>query len=401
MLDTEDSFKYRVSRIWLIQESRVTYRSGESSMTAFIRPAVHSSARTLPGRYYASEEVFNVEKERIFYAGWVCVGRAEQIERAGDYVLAPIGGESIIIVRDRDGRARAFFNSCRHRGTRICTEQSGRFASSIQCPYHAWTYGLDGQLLAARHMQETPGFEKRDYPLHQVALAEWEGFLFLNLAPTPTPFARSFAPLIDKFAAWALPDLRLARRIEYDVRANWKLIVQNYSECYHCPLIHPALDRLSPSTSGRNDLSEGPFLGGYMILNEAFDSMTTDGRTARSPLGAVAGEDLSRVYYYSIFPNLLLSLHPDYVMAHTLWPLAADRTRIVCEWYFEPATMAAPGFDAGDAVEFWDMTNRQDWHVCELAQLGVGSIGYTPGPYSNAEALLHAFDKEYLRPLEG
>ena len=144
------------------------------------------------------------------------------------------------------------------------------------------------------------------------------------------------------------------------MQANWKLIVQNYSECYHCPLIHPALDRLSPSTSGRNDLSEGPFLGGYMTLNTAFDSMTTDGHTIRPPLGEVAGEELSRVYYYSIFPNMLLSLHPDYVMAHTLWPQGVGRTRIVCEWYFDPETMAAPGFDPSDAVEFWDMTNRQD-----------------------------------------
>jgi len=366
-------------------------------MIEFVRAMVQSEAWTLPRRYYASEEVFGAEVERIFYAGWVCIGRAEQIARPGDYFLAQLIGESIIVVRDRDGQAHAFFNVCRHRGTRICTEETGQFAGSIQCPYHAWTYGLDGQLLAARHMQETPGFAKRDYPLRAIALAEWEGFLFLNLAPDPEPFARAFAPLIDKFPAWHMPSLRRARRIEYDVQANWKLIVQNYSECYHCPLIHPALDRLSPSTSGRNDLSEGPFLGGYMTLNTAFDSMTTDGRTSRPPLGEVAGAELSRIYYYSVFPNLLLSLHPDYVMAHTLWPQRVGRTRIVCDWHFDPATIAAPGFDPSDAVEFWDMTNRQDWHVCELSQLGVSSIGYTPGPYASAEGLLHAFDREYLR----
>jgi len=225
-------------------------------MIEFVRAAVQSDAWTLPRRYYASKEVFGMEAERIFYAGWVCVGRAEQIARPGDYFLAQLIGESIIVVRDRDGQAHAFFNVCRHRGTRMCTEESGQFAGSIQCPYHAWTYGLDGQLLAARHMQETPGFAKRDYPLRAIALAEWEGFLFLNLAPDPAPFARAFAPLIDKFPAWHMPSLRRARRIEYNVQANWKLIVQNYSECYHCPLIHPALDRLSPSTSGRNDLSD-------------------------------------------------------------------------------------------------------------------------------------------------
>jgi len=362
-------------------------------MTAFVKAMVQPDAWTLPRRYYASEEVFSAEAERIFYAGWVCIGRTEQIAGPGDYFLAQIIGESIIVVRDRDGQAHAYFNVCRHRGTRMCTEETGQFASSIQCPYHAWTYGLDGQLLAARYMHETPGFDKRDYPLHAAALAEWEGFLFLNLSPEPEPFAHAFAPLIGKFRAWYMPELRRARRVEYDVQANWKLIVQNYSECYHCPLIHPALDRLSPSTSGRNDLSEGPFLGGYMTLNAAFDSMTTDGHTVRPPLGEIASEELNRVYYYSIFPNMLLSLHPDYLMVHTLWPLAPDRTINICEWHFHPAEMQRPGFDPADVVEFWDMTNRQDWHVCELSQAGISSRAYTPGPYSNREDLLFAFDK--------
>jgi Rieske 2Fe-2S family protein len=366
-------------------------------MTAFVRPTVQSGARTLPRRYYASPEVFLTETERIFHTQWVCVGRSEQVARPGDYMLARIGDESLIVVRGRDTRLRSFFNVCRHRGTRMCTEERGHFAGSIQCPYHAWTYGLDGQLLAARHMQETAGFDRRDYPLHAAALAEWEGFLFLNLAPAPEPFERAFAPLIGKFSAWHLPELRAAGRIEYDVRANWKLIIQNYSECYHCPLIHPALDRLTPSRSGHNDLGEGRFLGGYMSMNDSIGSMTLDGHTARPPLGDVAGEDLGRIYYYSLFPNVLLSLHPDYVMAHTLSPLAADRTQIVCEWFFDPAAMARPGFDPSDAMGFWDMTNRQDWHVCELSQLGISSIAYTPGPYSDEEGLLHAFDLEYLR----
>jgi Rieske 2Fe-2S family protein len=380
--------------LWVLAVSR------EVSMAAFVRATVQGDAYTLPRRYYASEDVFRAETERIFHTGWVCVGRAEQIAQPGDYFLAQIVGESVIIVRDRAGTARAHFNVCRHRGTRICTEERGQFAGSIQCPYHAWTYSLDGQLIGARYMQETAGFDKRDYPLHSIALAEWEGFLFVSLAPAPEQFERAFAPLIDKFPAWHMPELRMARRIEYDVQANWKLIVQNYSECYHCSLIHPALAELSPPTSGRNDLIEGPFLGGYMIMNEAVGSMTIGGHTARPPLGEVAGEELNRVYYYSIFPNMLLSLHPDYVMAHTLWPLEVGRTRIVCEWYFDPVTMVQPGFDSSDAVEFWDMTNRQDWHVCELSQLGVSSIGYTPGPYSNQEGLLHAFDKQYLRVMD-
>jgi glycine betaine catabolism A len=368
-------------------------------MAVFVKPSVGASAYTLPQRYYASEEMFRTEIGRLFHRQWTCVGRAEQLEQPGDYFLAEIVGESLILVRGRDGAIRAFFNVCRHRGTRICTEERGQFGGSIQCPYHAWTYGLDGQLVAARYMRDTPGFDRREYPLHAAALAEWEGFLFVNLAREPEPFEIAFAPLIGKFGAWQIHDLRLAQRVEYDVRANWKMIVQNYSECYHCPVIHPALVQLSPPTSGRNDMSAGPFLGGYMSLNETISSLTVDGRTVRPPLGTVSGADLERVYYYSIFPNMLLSLHPDYVMAHMLWPQGPGRTRVVCEWYFDPRTMAEPGFDAGDAVEFWDMTNRQDWRVCELSQLGVGSLAYTPGPYADAESLLRAFDVEYLRAM--
>jgi Rieske 2Fe-2S family protein len=368
-------------------------------MVAFRKAAVERGARALPGRYYTSAEIFHEETERIFCSRWLCVGRAEQIANPGDYFVAHVADESIIVVRDRGASARAFFNVCRHRGTRLCTEARGRFSETIQCPYHAWTYALDGRLIAARHMQDVEGFDRRDYPLHAVALAEWEGFLFLNLAPEPEPFEKTYAPLLGKFTAWHMPGLRVARRIEYDVQANWKLIIENYSECYHCPLIHPALDRLSPSQSGRNDLVAGPFLGGYMTLRHPGGSLTMTGRTSRAPIGEVEGADLNRVYYYSIFPNMLLSLHPDYVMAHTLWPQAAHRTRIVCEWFFDSATTAQPGFDPSDAVEFWDMTNRQDWHACELAQQGVGSRAYTPGPYANSEGLLEAFDREYLRVL--
>lgn len=366
-------------------------------MAVFRKAAVQCGACTLPGRYYASEEVFRDEAERIFYNQWVCVGRAEQIPNPGDYFVAAVVEESIVVVRDRGGAARAYFNVCRHRGTRLCTQQSGHFSETIQCPYHAWTYDLDGRLIAARHMQDVENFDKQAYPLYAAALAEWEGFLFLNLAPEPEPFAQVFAPLIGRFAAWHMPGLRMAGQIEYDVKANWKLIVENYSECYHCPLIHPALAKLSPAQSGRNDLLEGPFLGGYMTLNHPGGSMTLTGRTIRPPVGEVAGDDLSRIYYYAIFPNMLLSLHPDYVMAHTLWPQGARRTRVVCAWFFDLAVIARPDFDPSDAVEFWDMTNRQDWHACELSQLGVASRAYTPGPYANAEGLLYAFDQQYLR----
>lgn len=368
-------------------------------MAPFTKASLTTAALTLPGRYYTATEVYAAEQERIFGGRWTCVGRSEDVAATGDYVLVDIAGESLIVVRDGAGALHAHFNVCRHRGTRMCEAPAGRFGETIQCPYHAWTYGLDGRLVAARHMQDAPGFTRDDWPLRGAAAAEWEGFVFVNLAAAPEPFEAAFAPLLGRFSAWSAGTLRRGAQVVYEVAANWKLIVENYSECYHCPLIHPELVQLSPWQSGRNDLSEGPFLGGYMELSH--DSMTVDGARRRPPVGTVGGEDLGRVYYYAIFPNLLLSLHPDYVMAHTLWPAGPGRSKVVCDWYFDPATMAAAGFDPSDAVQFWDTTNRQDWHVCELSQLGVSSRAYTPGPYAQAEGLLWQFDQEYLRALEG
>ncbi|HKW44637.1 MAG TPA: aromatic ring-hydroxylating dioxygenase subunit alpha [Candidatus Eremiobacteraceae bacterium] len=367
-------------------------------MAVYQKASVRPGATTMPQRFYVSAEIFSREIDRVFSKRWLCVGRAEQIPNAGDYFLAELFGESLIIVRSNDGTVRAHFNVCRHRGTRMCEEKQGTFAGSIMCPYHAWTYGLDGTLLAARNMQTVEGFDKSRYPLAEAKLAQWEGFLFVNLAQSPAPFERSFAPVLERWPQWTIGRLRAAKRIDYDLRSNWKLIFQNYSECYHCPLIHPALDKLSPSESGRNDLSEGDFLGGYMTFRQpgTHGSMTLTGHTVRPPVGNVSGDNVERVYYYTIFPSMLLSLHPDYVMAHYLTPLSFDRTLVSCEWLFDPDTMTKPGFDPSDAIEFWDMTNRQDWHVCELSQAGISSRAYAPGPYGNQEGLLESFDRNYL-----
>jgi glycine betaine catabolism A len=365
-------------------------------MRVFKRVELHGEARTLAAKYYTSSEIYQAEKEKIFAREWLYAGRADEIPNAGDYFLADVMGESLIVVRAPDGRVRALFNVCRHRGTRMCETERGRFSGAIQCPYHAWTYGLDGRLMAARNMQATEGFEKSEWPLVQAGIAQWEGFLFINLAREPKPFAEAFAPLVGRFAKWHIGELRSAKRISYDLRCNWKLVAQNYSECYHCPVIHPQLDKLSPWDSGRNDLGEGPFLGGFMTMRAHGGSMTLDGKTSRPPVGDVDGEELDRVYYYSIFPSMLLSLHPDYVMAHRLVPTGVDTVHVDCDWLFDPTSMAAADFDPSDAIGFWDLTNRQDWKVCELSQAGIASRAYVPGPYSSNEGILQAFDRHYL-----
>ena len=361
--------------------------------------ALFERATTLPGEYYTSDAIFASEEERIFARRWLCAGRADALASPGDYRLVHVGRESLIVVRGKDGEARAFFNVCRHRGTRLCAEPAGHFTGGIQCPYHAWTYGLDGALLAAPHMVDVPWFEKSDHPLVAAPLAEWEGFLFVNLSREASPLDDALRPLLGRFAPWRLPTLKTARTIEYDVAANWKLIFQNFSECYHCPPVHPALSKLSHYRSGANNLREGPILGGYMTITPEGGSVTTSGRMCGAPLGEIAGDDLQRVYYYSIFPSAFLTIQPDLVMATRLSPVSASRTRVVCDFLFAPASLSAPGSDPEDGIQIWDVTNLQDWRMCELAQQGVSSRAYAPGFYSREESLLAAFDREYLSSL--
>ena len=360
------------------------------------RDVMPATAQTLPAAYYVDRTFFAVEMERLFARMWVCAGRKEQVDRPGQFFVRELLGESIIVVNSgpaASGRVNAFYNVCRHRGTRLCTAETGAFAGSIQCPYHSWTYDLSGRLIGAPHMDEVPHFRKEDYPLHSVKVDTWDGHVFLNLDAHAPPLAAQLGDLPEKFRPWRMQDLRLGARIVYDVKANWKLIIQNYNECLHCPNLHPALNKLSHYLSGENEPLRATYMGGRMDLRPGVETLSVDGLCRRALLPGLSPDDQRRVYYYAIFPNMLLSLHPDYMMVHTLWPVAPDRTINICEWHFQPSELAREQFSAADAIDFWDMTNRQDWHVCELSQAGIQSRAYRPGPYSNREDLLYAFDR--------
>jgi glycine betaine catabolism A len=366
-----------------------------------------AGAKTLAQQYFVLPEVFAEEQDRIFSKQWVLVGHQSQLAEPGDYFVAEVASESLIIVRDKGAELHGFYNVCRHRGTRLREDRNGHL-SAIQCPYHAWTYGLDGRLIGAPHMDQVPGFDKANYSLHAANLALWEGFIFVNLADASTRHGgqaarggymlleKWFAPLAGKFSHWNLPKLRAAKRIEYDVRANWKLIFENYSECYHCPGVHPMLSKVSPYDSAENDLTEGPFLGGFMKINKGA-GLTMSGKACALPVGKI--ENLQEVFYYSVFPNMLLSLHPEYVMVHQLWPQSPERTLILCDWLFHAEAFERNDFDPDDAIQFWDMVNKQDWHVCELSQQGISSRAYEPGPYSARESIPAAWDEYYVRQM--
>ena len=217
--------------------------------------------------------------------------------------------------------------------------------------------------------------------------------------PRREPFEDAFAPLIGRFTRFNLARLSVGRRIEYNVKANWKLVLQNYNECLHCPTIHPELSRVLPYTSGANDLTSGPFLGGFMEIAPPHASATMSGRSCGLPIGELPDEDQRRAYYYSFFPSTMLSIHPDYVVYYMVWAQTPAVTKVVSEWMFHPDTLARPDFDPSDAVEFWDLTNTQDWHICELSHAGISSRAYVPGPYSPRESVPAAWDREYLARL--
>lgn len=355
---------------------------------------------TLPRRIYTDEAVLTEERERIFARSWNCVGRSSSLAHRGDYLVRTIGTDSIIILRDSQGALRAFFNTCRHRGTQLCSDASGHLSETIQCPYHAWTYSTDGRLIGAPHMQDVAGFDKADYPLHAARIAEWDGFLFVNPSADAPAFEDAWAPMIGRLTRFNMPTLVVGHRAQYEVNANWKLVFQNYSECLHCPMVHPQLNAVLPYQSGANDLTEGPFLGGYMEIAWPHESATMTGRGC----GRLVGPDVlydgeRRAYYYTLMPNMMLSLHPDYVNYYVVHPLAADRTLVASEWLFHPETPADPLSNVQDAIEFWDVTNRQDWEIVERSYRGILSSRYEPGPYSPRESMPAAWDREYLRQM--
>lgn len=357
--------------------------------------------RTLPATCYTDPAWFAREMERIFAAMWIHAGRVDQVSQRGAFLRRDVAGASVLIVGDGRGGVRAFHNVCRHRGTRLCDDADGTFKGAIQCPYHAWTYDLEGRLIGAPQMDEVEGFRREDYPLRPVHCDVWEGHVFINLADQPPPLSAQLADLPDRFASWHMGDLRGVHSIEYDVRANWKLIVQNYNECLHCPVIHPLLNRMHHYLGASNVPTTETYCGGAMGLNEGVETLSSDGRRRRAVLPGLEASQHRQVHYFAVYPNLLLTLHPDYMLTVSIWPEASDRTRLVAGWHFHKDEIAQPGFVYEDAVEFWDVTNREDWAISERSQQGIASRGYTPGPYSTREIQLWEFDQFVLSRVGG
>jgi Rieske 2Fe-2S family protein len=353
----------------------------ELLMTTTTRPE-SPFVSTLPGRYYYDPALYALEQERIFSQMWVCVGRAEQLTEPGAYQVVTVGQESVIVVRDRNGELQAFLNVCRHRGARICTEASGQLKGSIQCHYHAWTYGLDGRLLGAPNVLNDEQFDRTKFGLLPVALTVWEGTIWLNLSDNPSSLEDQLTGIIaarfgsyEPFLRYGVGQLKVGKTITYEVNSNWKLIIENFMECYHCGPMHPELCDLLPGYRNGAVYADGE----SAMLADGVEAFTVTGKASRPQLPGLLPEDLRRYYGIELLPNMLLNLFHDHVLIHTLYPQAPNHTRIVCDWLFDPVVMQDPEFDPMDAVNIFDLVNRQDWEVCQWTQQGMTSKAYKTG----------------------
>jgi glycine betaine catabolism A len=345
------------------------------------------SSTQLPAAAYTDPAVFAWEQRHAVAAGWTCLGRADEVVPAGsDAVGVTLGDVPVLVTRGADGALRAFANTCRHRGHEVLGAGCTGTGRALTCPYHAWSYSLDGRLLAAPGMRDVDGFDASSFGLLPVPLAVWHGWVLVNATGTSGPLETWIGGLEDLVAPYDPARLTVAARHEYVLAANWKVVVENYQECYHCPLIHPELCVVTSPDSGDNYDVPGAWVGGSMDLRDGAETMSRDGRSRGVPL---PGADPRKVLYLGLFPNLLISLHPDYVMAHRMVPLAADRTWVECSWLFPPEALALDGFDPGYAVDFWDLTNRQDWAACESVQRGLSSPHFRAGPLAPSEDAVH------------
>ncbi|MEX0665310.1 MAG: aromatic ring-hydroxylating dioxygenase subunit alpha [Acidimicrobiia bacterium] len=336
----------------------------------------------LPGAAYTEDAVLAWEREHLFDAAWMCTGRAPDTE-PGSQCAASMGWGSRLLVRDDNGQLRAFANVCRHRGHELLAIGESATRPQVRCPYHGWTYALDGTL---KHVTGGDVRDPDSCALGEVRANEWRGWAFVNASSTAAPLERGLAGLDKILAPYDPGGLVAVERREYVVEANWKVLHENYQECLHCPRIHPELCRVSPPESGDN-LAPGPaWVGGWMDLRDGAETMSMTGELVGAIHPGLDELTRRRVGYFAVLPNLLVSAHPDYVLTHRFEPLTPSTTRVECEWLVEPDVD-----DIGGAVELWDLTNRQDWAACESVQRGLASGAYRPGPILEREDAVHHF----------
>jgi glycine betaine catabolism A len=346
---------------------------------------------TLPRSAYVDEGAWQVERERIFARQWVLVGRESDLVSVGDFLRTDVAGESVIVVRRDDGELGAFYNVCRHRGAELvdtCGVASGSFGALIRCPYHSWTYGLDGALRRTPFMEipvvDNPSIDASvPVALHPVGVDTWGGFVFVHLTPAQArPLLDQLGAMVDRVRRYPLAELRSGATFTYDVACNWKVIAENYNECYHCAPVHPELCDLVPAF--RRGGVELEWVDGIPMREGAW-TFTSDGTSQRAPFEGLDAAERQRHKGELVYPNLLLSMSAEHVAAYNLQPRGPASTHVACDLLFHPDEIARATFDPSDAGDLWDIVNRQDWRICESVQRGMSSRAWTGGWFAPME----------------
>jgi glycine betaine catabolism A len=364
---------------------------------------------TLPGSAYTDPTVFAQEQSRIFETSWFAAARSAEITEPGSFRTVDVGRENVLLVRGRDRTLRAFLNVCRHRGARVCMEQSGAGRRKLQCGYHAWTYGLDGALVAAPNLTRMEDVERSRYGLIPVHLREWLGYAWVCIADEPPSFEETVLGAVterlgtsDVIDGWDIGGLEVGRRITYDVAANWKLIIENFMECYHCATIHPELTEVLPEFA--DGYAAQYFVGHGAEFGEGVAGFTVDGSEGVAAIPGVGAEHDRKYYAITVNPQVFINLVPDHVIVHRMYPVAADRTIVECDWLYLREVVES-GKDVSRSVELFHRVNEQDFDAAERCQLAAGSRAYAAGgvlvPSEHHIGLFHEWVTRQLDPDRG
>lgn len=367
-------------------------------------PGPAAPAATLPGPAYHSDETYEIDRERVFFRHWLYAARAERISRPGSWLRVDIAGESILLVRGRDDRIRGFYNVCRHRGSQLCDEFEGQVRTHLRCPYHAWGYALDGRLVTTP-MIEHDEIDREQTSLWQVRTEVWEGFCFVNLSrEEPQPLLDMLAGQQDDplgLARFGLADLRIGHVSAVDVAANWKILMENYNECLHCPTVHPELVAVLPAYRKGSIFEAGREDGG-VTLADGRTAIAADPRLRLPLLPGLKGHEGSAAYFGAmVYPSMFLDIDGSSALATAVFPTGPRSCRLVTEYLFSPEALEQPDFDPTPIVEFNDRVTRQDNEVCERVQRGVTSRAFTHGVFPAKDSWVLAFDERYRRDVEG
>lgn len=355
-----------------------------------------SDRHTLTGADYLSADVYALEQANLFHGGWFFAGRGDPIGRGGRRVV-DVAGQSVLVVRDLDGTLYAHANVCRHRGSLLCETDQADGQGSIMCPYHAFTYALDGRLIATPRV-DNDELDRSELSLWPVALAEWQGFVFVSLNPNPKPlieWLHLHASHLLTFEHLEMGALRTAARTQQTVAANWKVLFENYQECLHCALVHPELVELVPTYRSGNVIDRNRDDGG-VHLQPGANSFSANGASSL-PLLPNMSPDQADIYQGAVaFPNMFVDVTGTSVIVSGLYPNGAGETVVVMEYLVAPDTLAQPDFDMSDIVEFSELVGKQDYVVCERVQRGVASHSFDHGVLTHKDQYVLDFVNHYL-----